>query len=207
MLIGLGDVRNDDRPHLIGMGWLWNSTTAVVPRVLANNLREIQKLMPQENVTAQFCVIHGIALEIDRIEDLPALEKISVLKLKQPADIKWEPRKHWNRVTSTDVERLRQRGKPISYISFAKLPKAAKATGTHGISLVAYDPNLTQLVTVDASKDLEFINRGHVLKPSTSGIQTERGGLLVDQDQKIIGMTLLESSVVWSSELERALHE
>ena len=205
VLIGVGNLSEDHRPHLVGVGWLWNSQTAVIPRVLGKNLQESIDEARARQIPFQVCVIHGIALEVDEIVHPPNTSDISLLKLKEPAAVTFNPRQAWHRVTTKDVELMRQRGKGLSYLSFAKFPKAANTDGSHGISLMTYDPKLIHMKKEDAARELEYINHSHVLKPSSTGEASERGGLLVDQDQKIIGMTLLESSVVWTADLERVL--
>lgn len=207
VLIGVGDLSDDNRPHLVGVGWLWNSRTVVIPRVLGKNLDEIVTVARTEKIVCQVCVIQGTAIEVDQIIHSPGSDEISLLRLRQNAEILFNPRDIFRRVTSSDVELMRQRGKAITYCSFAKFPKAPKTSGNHGISLVAYEPKYIRMKKEDASTALEYINRGHVLKPGATAEPTERGGLLVDQDQKIIGMTLLESSVLWTADLDKALEK
>lgn len=207
VLIGICNLRNDQRPHLVGIGWLWNADTVVIPRTLGSNLREVLNLATSERVPCQVCVIQGVAIEVVEMIDPPHVEGISILKLKQAAEITFRPREHCRRITAQEVERQRHRGKTISYVSYARLPKAPNVTGDHGMSLMAYDPNLVHVQTVEATRELEFIRPGHVLKPGNLTGMTERGGLLVDQDRKIVGMTLLESSVLWTADLELALQD
>lgn len=203
VLIGIGDLRSDNRPHILGIGWLWNDRTAVVPRTLGDTLSELVVATGREGEPRQACVIQGVPLEVGEITHPSGNSNISVLNLKQPAELASPMSQRWRRVTATDIERLRSRGKSLSYLSYAPLPRSSKLRGSHGFSLHPYDPETVCLTTDEAR--LLYEQRRHLLKSTDPSTRLERGGLLLDPDQKIVGMTLLDSSIIWTDALEAAL--
>lgn len=203
VLVGIGDLRSDNRPHILGVGWLWNDRTAVVPRTLGDTLSELVVATGREGEPRQACVIQGVPLEVGEITHPSGNSNISVLNLKQPAELASPMSQRWRRVTATDIERLRSRGKSLSYLSYAPLPRSSKLRGSHGFSLHPYDPETVRLTTDEAR--LLYEQRRHLLKSDDPATRLERGGLLLDPDQKIVGMTLLDSSIIWTDALEAAL--
>lgn len=203
VLIGIGDLRSDNRPHILGVGWLWNDRTAVVPRTLGDTLSELVVATGREGQPRQACVIQGVPLEVGEITHPSGNSEISLVHLKQPAELAAPMSQRLRRVTAADIERLRSRSKSLSYLSYAPLPRSPKLRGTHGFSLHPYDPESVRLTT-EAARML-YEQRRHLLKSDDPATRLERGGLLLDPDQKIVGMTLLDSSIVWTDALEAAL--
>lgn len=203
VLVGIGDLRSDNRPHILGVGWLWNDRTAVVPRTLGDTLSELIVATDREGEPRQACVIQGVPLEVGEITHPSGNADISLAHLKQPAELASPMSQRWRRVTAADIERLRSRSKSLSYLSYAPLPRSPKLRGTHGFSLHPYDPESVRLTTEEAR--LLYEQRRHHLKSDDPVTRLERGGLLLDPDQKIVGMTLLDSSIVWTDALEAAL--
>lgn len=203
VLIGIGDLRSDNRPHILGVGWLWNDRTAVVPRTLGDTLSELVVATGREGQPRQACVIQGVPLEVGEITHPSGNSEISLVHLKQPAELAAPMSQRRRRVTAADIERLRSRSKSLSYLSYAPLPRSPKLRGTHGFSLHPYDPESVRLTT-EAARML-YEQRRHLLKSDDPATRLERGGLLLDPDQKIVGMTLLDSSIVWTDALEAAL--
>ena len=175
----------------------------MVSRTLGDALSELVAITKQEGSPRQACIIQGVSLEVKEIIPLAGCQDVSVMILKDPAELSVAACHAWQRVTAIDVERMRQRGKSFSFLSYAALPRSPNITGEHGFSLSTYDPEAVRLQT----QEVKFLyeNRIHLLKESDSSERLERGGLLIDQDQKIVGMALLDSTVVWTDTLEKLL--
>lgn len=203
ILVGIGDLRSDNRPHVLGVGWLWDERTAVIPRTLGDALSELVAFAESKGSPRQACVIQGIAFEVDKITSPPRCQKISVLRLKEAAALPARADDICRHVTAIDVERMRVHGKTFNSLSFAPFPKSPNISGTHGFSLTAYDPEFVHIHSNVAR--LLYEQHTHVLIDADPAVRIERGGLLVDTDHKIVGMTVLDSTVVWTDCLEAAL--
>lgn len=203
VLVGIGDLQTDNRPHIMGVGWLWNDKTVVIPRTLGDALSELVEATKTKGTPRQACVIQGVAMEVKEILPLSDCPKVSILRLSESAELSTPVRDVWRRVTATDIERLRQHGKSLSYVSYAPLPRSPNISGSHGFSLQPYDPELVRMQTEEAK--LLYEQRIHLLKAADPAARLERGGLLVDQAQKIVGMTALDSTVIWTDSLEQSL--
>ncbi len=203
VVIGVGDLKHDNRPHILGVGWLWDERTTVVPRLLGDTLKELLPAAAKEGAPVQACVIQGVPLEVATISEPAGSTDISLLHLKQPAELESPTRQRWHTVSAADIERLRSRGKKVQYLSYEAFPRSGKLKGQHQFSLQAYDPELVRLSQTPAR--LLYEQRRHHLQSDDDARRPERGGILLDQDQKIIGMALSDSSILWTDALESAL--
>jgi hypothetical protein len=204
VLIAIGDLSSDNRPHVLGVGWLWDPQTVVISRTLGKTLFELASKSVEKGTPRQPCVIQGIPLEIEQLKAPTGCPSVCVLRLKDAAQLSMPARAIFRHVTAADVERMRHQGKSLKYISYATFQRSPKMIGNHGFSLQPYDPEIIHLKAEDAR--LVYEQRSHMLKGNDSGVRLERGGLLVDPDQKIVGMTLLDSTVVWTDCLEQSLN-
>ena len=206
VLVGIGDLSSDNRPHILAVGWLWNDRTVVVSRVIGAALEGVITELRNQGLHRQACVMQGVVLEVSQIVAPSGCPAISVLKLKEPAEFPAVTPKAWQRVNGRDVDRLRGRGKSFRYLSFAHLPKSSGIQGGQGLSLHAYDPGnpaFTRREAQDAS--FELIERKHYLKPTGSGHLLELGGLILNDQQRLVGMALIDTSILWSDDLQPAL--
>jgi len=201
VLIGIGNLQAEARPHLLGVGWLTGPKTAVVGRELGQALSGILKMAKEENEPLQTCVIQGIPLEIESIEHPSACPEISLLQLKDLAEWSVSLSAHWEPVTGTEIERMRARKEPLHYFSYTALPRS-QHSGTHKLSLVAFDP---EVIDFD-SEPAQFLyeQRQHTFK-SAAETPLERGGLILNEQGRILGMVALNARVIWTTELEPAL--
>ncbi|MBS0206476.1 MAG: hypothetical protein JSS49_26610 [Planctomycetes bacterium] len=204
VLIGIGDLASDNRPHLLGVGWLYDEQTVVVPRFLGDMLNELVAATQRDGAPRQACAIQGIPLEVRAIDSPSGCRDVSLLRLTQPAVLTVPARDRWLNVTAADIERRRAKAsaKPIRYVSYATLPRFSGSQGKHGLSLLAYDPELVRTTVEDAR--FLYEERRHLLKSADPATRPERGGLLVDEENRILGMILLDSSVLWTSTLQDA---
>lgn len=204
VLVGIGDLSSDNRPHLLGVGWLYDEQTVVVPRYLGDTLTQLVAATKRDGAPRQACVIQGIPLEVRTIDSPSGSAEISLLRLTQSAVLTVPAREHWVPVTAADIERRRAKSnaKPIRYVSYATLPRFSGNQGKHGLSLLAYDPELIK--TTEEEARFLYEERRHILKSADPATRPERGGLLVDEENRIIGMTLLDSSVLWTSAMQDA---
>lgn len=219
VLIGIGDLRSGNRPHVLGVGWLWDERTAVVSRMLGDF---VNSLLADLKSTAprQACVIQGISLEISRIDSPTTCPEISIVRLKDAAELTFPVREQWQLVSEKDIERRRGLGRKLKRISFPALPKSpavqkAKAESTEltesdlyafSLSWQAYDPEVSAFAErAEDEARLVFEQDHHFLNTADAASQLERVGLVISDDRKIVGMTLPDSSVVWTNALQRAL--
>lgn len=202
VLVGIADFASDSRPHLLGVGWLWNDRTVIVPRVIGETLTAIINKTRERGQPRSGCVICGLPLAVESIAKPREVPEISVLTLAEPADVSAEPKRQWRKVGAGDVQRLRERREPLQYVSYARLPRPESVKGKHDFSLIAYDPEAVSVVT--AEPKFEYEERRHILKPDETN-PLERGGLITDRQGRIMGMVLLDAQVLWSADLERGL--
>lgn len=220
VLIGIGDLQADKRPHVLGVGWLWDERTAVVARPLGDYLQNLTKELKNKGIFRQACVIQGVALEIADISSVTACPDISILKLKDHAELPAPMRELWQVVTARDIQKRRGQGKKFKYMSFRKLPQspALKQAGAQlksesdadrfelSLSWQAYDSEVEEF-TQRAEEEARFVSEQglHYLKSSDSENPLERVGLLITDDQKIVGMSVPNMPIVWTETLQRAL--
>lgn len=202
VLVGIADFTSDNRPHLLGVGWLWNDRTVIVPRTIGDTLAAVVQKTRERGQPRSGCVICGIPLEVESIGSSPELSEISILKLAKSADLPAQPSEHWRRVGAGDVQRIRERREHLQYVSYARLPRPESVKGKHDFSLIAYNPELVSVVTTEPK--LEYEERRHILKPDEAS-PVERGGLIADRQGRIMGMVLLDAQVLWTTDLERGL--
>jgi hypothetical protein len=170
ILIGVGDLKHDRRPHVLGVGWLWNERTAVVPRLLGDFLESLIRELKTNGILRQGFVIQGVSLEIAQILSPVGCPEISILHLKNPAESPKQIREQWQRVTANDIERRRRKGKKFSRLSFRLLPRSpemeraqressvdSKALGyVNSLSWMAYDPEITEFSEC-ATEEARFV--------------------------------------------------
>ncbi len=204
VLIGIGDIKSDNRPHLLGVGWLYDEKTAIVPRELGKILQQLVKATQDQGLPRQACVVQGVPLEVASIDSPTNCPQLSLLRLKEPGELAIPARERWSIVNETNIERRRARSKaaPIRYVSFAALPKASSNSGAHGLSLIAYDPE--RVKTSEAEAHFLYERQSHVLRTSGAEERLERGGILVDESGRILGTVVSDSSVIWTEALQRA---
>jgi hypothetical protein len=106
-------------------------------------------------------------------------------------------------VSSKEIQRQLHLKKTFTYISYAKLTRPPGVTGSHPFPLCEYDTDECQIK--DRKAQFLFETGKHFLKPNDAELRLEPGGLIFDDSQKILGMTLSDSSIVWTETLERAL--
>ncbi len=206
VLVGIGNLASDDAAQVLGMGWLWNERTVVVPRKLGDVLSELIVALKRQGVLRQACVIQGTEIEVAEIHAPPGCPEISILRLKTPAYLLSPAREQWQRVDGNEIERLRALGKTFRHLSFARFPNAKAVRGLHGFPIHEYDPGIPAFTRRETEKAvLEHLQRRHYLKSPDATKPLERGGLLLDEQQKIVGMSLPDLSVVWTEALQRAL--
>lgn len=203
VLIGVGDLATDNRPLLLGIGWLWDERTAVISRTLGDALSELVAATRLEGAPRQVCVIQGVPLEVTEIASPADCPEISVLRLKESAELLVPARKRWLTVNATDIERRRVRKRPLTHVSYEMLPRSPGSLGKHGLSLHAYDPDVVKTTSEDAR--FLYEQHRHILRPLGTTARLERGGLVVDEEGRIVGMILLDASAVWTETLQRAL--
>ena len=203
VLVGIGNLKTDDRPHLLSVGWLWDQKTAVVSQFVGKEIEKFEADAKQANISAEACVIHPTPLRIERVIFPNDCPQIAILKIAEPAQLAIPALEQWQHVNNADVEKRRMRGKTVTYISYDQLPRSSSLKEDHGFPLCEYDPE-----TCRQNKGVahfEYLAQRYYLKSTDTSSRLERGGLLVDEDGKIMGMTLIDSSIVWSETLERAL--
>ncbi len=203
VLVGFGNLKSDDRPHVLGVGWLWDPQTAIVSRRVGEAIKVIEDDAVSSGSGRQGCVIQGISLPIASIRYPADCPDISILQLKEPARLSVAAREQWQRVNYSDIEVKRMQGKRLTYVSFDTLPRSTSVQGKHDFPLCEYDPETCRQKTGVAH--LEEHKPRHFLKSTETQTHLERGGLLIDDAGKIVGMTQFDSSIVWTETLERAL--
>lgn len=203
VLIGVGELTTDNRPHVLGVGWLWDDQTAVASRDVGEAIREIVAESRIKRSPRQGCVIQGIAVEVGRIRFPDTCQDISILELKEPMGLRAPARQQWRRANSKYIERRRAIGESLAYVSYRQLPRSGLIKGTHRFPLTEYDPETCPLSTTEAR--FVFEQGKHFLKSNELNSILEYGGILVDGERRILGMTAPDSSLIWTEVLERAI--
>ena len=196
VLVGFADLSRDDRPQAMCVGWLWDQRTVVVSREVGKVIEKTEAEARSNNHPAQACVIQGTPVGIEQISYPERCPGIALLKMKAPVQLTVAAREQWQRVGHGDVEKRRMRGKAIRYVSYEALPFQ------DGRKLCEFNPETCR--QKEGLAHLEFDARQHFFKSTDSSTPLERGGLLVDEQGKILGMTVADSSVIWTEALERA---
>lgn len=220
ILVGIGDLQNGNRPHVLGVGWLWDERTAVIPRVLGDFMESLIRELKNQGTVRQGCVIQGVALEFDRIQSPIECPEISILHLRKPAESPKSIRDLWQLASATDIQRRRGEGKKFRRLSFPLLPRSpeveraqresaadSEAAGyANSLSWKAYDPELTEFTErAIAEARLVFEQGRHYLNVADVTSRLERVSLLINEEQKIVGMSLPDASVIWTDSLQNAL--
>lgn len=187
----------------MSVGWLWNAYTAVVPRRVAKAIEEFEEQANRNGVQALGCVIQGTKLGIARVIHPEGCSGVSILILKNAAEITLAARDQWHRVNSADVEKLRVRNSTFTYYSYQTFPRPQFVKGNHGFPLCEYDAEFCRQRHVIAQLIVQ--GQQHLLNLSDPAINLERGGLLTDDQGRIVGMVLRDASIVWTKSLEQAL--
>ena len=203
VLVGIGDMKSEDRPrpHVLGVGWLWDDRTAVASREIGEAINEVVEESRNAGTPRQGCVIQGVAFEITEVRFSNACPEISVLKLKDSTGL--PARKQISLVNSEKIQRQLHLKKAFTYISYGKLTRSQGVKGNHTFPLCEYDIDECQIK--DRKAQFLFETGKHFLKPNDAESRLEPGGLIFDDSQKILGMTLSDSSIIWTETLERAL--
>jgi pSer/pThr/pTyr-binding forkhead associated (FHA) protein len=203
VLVAIGDMKSDDRPHVLGVGWLWDDQTAVTSRVIGEAITQVVAETTREGSPRQGCVIQGLPFEVATVIQPDACPEISILKLKEPAELPQPAQQQWKKTNAAGIERLRARGKSPSYLSYAAFPRPQSVRGNHGFPLCEYDPETCRLQKM--TPRLVYQPPQHFLNQDDSTTRIERGGLLIDDDSQIVGMVPLNSHILWTETLEKAL--
>ena len=201
VVVGIGNMKSDDRPHVLGVGWLWDDRTAVTSREIGEAINEVVEESRNAGNPRQGCVIQGVAFEVVEVRFSNACPEISMLKIKDPTGL--PARKQTSLVNSEKIQRQLHLKKNFTYISYGKLTRPPGVKGNHPFPLCEYDTDECQIK--DRKAQFLFEGGKHFLKPNDAELRLEPGGLIFDDSQKILGMTLSDSSIVWTETLERAL--
>ena len=202
VLIGVGKLNSDDRPHVLSVGWLFDKQTVVVSRYVAKAIEEFESDAKRKSNPARGCVIQGLPLEIDSISHPTNCSGISILRLKSAAELASSAHDQWERVNYQDIEKRRIRT-TLTYYSFQLLPRPESVNGSHGFPLCEYDPDVCRPGHTTAK--LVFEQRQHVLNLTDPPVSLERGGLLCDDKGQIVGTVLHDLTIVWTDDLQKAL--
>jgi pSer/pThr/pTyr-binding forkhead associated (FHA) protein len=203
VLVGIGDMTSEDRPrpHVLGVGWLWDDRTAVTSREIGEAINEIAVESRNAGTPRQGCVIQGVSFEVVEVRFSNVCSGISLLKLKDSTGL--PARKQISLVNSEKVQRQLHLKKNFTYISYGKLTRPRGVKGSHPFPLCEYDTDECQIK--DRKAQFLFETGKHFLKPNDGESRLESGGLIFDDSQRILGMTLSDSSIIWTEILERAL--
>ncbi len=196
VLIGFGDLKAGDRPVVLGVGWLWDDRTAVTSRAIGT---AIEMLAKPEGSPRQGCVIHGEWNEVVEVLHPSACKEISILRVKGSFTLSRAARNQWRRVNAAEIEPQRLSGKRFHYHSYDPLPRPADTPESYDLPLCEYDRNVCHL----NREQVRLENKSHeYLLESTS---LARGGFVVDENNKVVGMVPLYSPIIWTETLERVL--
>lgn len=206
VLVGIGDIKSDDRPrpHVLGVGWLWDDRTAVTSREIGEAINEVVEESRNAGTPREGCVIQGVAFEVVEVRFSSVCPEISILKLKDSTGLPLPARKQISLVGSKEIQRQLHLKKTFAYLSYGKLTRPKGVRGNHPFPLCEYDTEECQ--TNNRKAQLLFEGGKHFLKPNDAESRLEPGGLIFDEGQKITGMTLSDSSIIWTEILERALN-
>ncbi len=203
VVVGIGNMKSDDRPHVLGVGWLWDDRTAVTSREIGEAINEVVDESRNAGSPRQGCVIQGVAFEVVEVRFSNICPEISILKLKDSTGLPLPARKQISLVGSKEIQRQLHLKKTFTYISYGKLTRPPGVKGNHPFPLCEYDTDKCQIK--DRKAQFLFETGKHFLKPGDAEPRLEAGGLIFDDGQKVSGMTLSDSSIVWAETLERAL--
>ena len=203
VLVGIGNMKSDDRPHVLGVGWLWDDRTAVASREIGDAINEVVEESRTAGTPRQGCIIQGVATEVAEVRFSNLCPELSILKLKESTGLSLPARKQICLVNSKEIQRQLHLKKAFTYISYGKLTRPQGVKGNHPFPLCEYDIYEGQIKVRKA----QFLFEGgkHFLKPNDAESRLEPGGLIFDEGQKISGMTLSDSSIIWTETLERAI--
>ncbi len=204
VLVGIGDMKSEDRPrpHVLGVGWLWDDRTAVTSREVGDAINEVIEESRNAGTPRQGCVIQGVPFEVAEVRFSNACPEISLLKLKDSTGL--PARQQISLVNSEKIQRQLHLKKAFTYVSYGKLTRPTGVKGNHPFPLCEYDIDECQIK--DRKAQFLFETGKHFLKPNDAESRLEPGGLIFDDNQKILGMmTLRDSSIIWTETLERAL--
>ena len=203
VLVGIGDMKSEDRPrpHVLGVGWLWDDRTAVTSREIGEAINEVVEESRNAGTPRQGCVIQGVGFEVVEVRFSNVCSEISMLKLKDSTGL--PPHKQISLVNSEKIQRQLHLKKAFTYISYGKLKRPQGVKGNHSFPLCEYDTDECQIK--DCKAQFLFETGKHFLKPNDAESRFEPGGLIFDDSQKVLGMTLSDSSIIWTETLERAL--
>ena len=109
-----------------------------------------------------------------------------MLKIKDPTGL--PARKQTSLVNSEKIQRQLHLKKNFTYISYGKLTRSQGVKGNHTFPLCEYDIDECQIK--DRKAQFLFEGGKHFLKPNDAELRLEPGGLIFDDSQKILGMTL-----------------
>ena len=203
VLVGIGDLKTSDRPHVLGVGWLWDDRTVVASRDVGEAIIEVTAEAQSQGVRRQGCAIQGVPYEVEEIRLTEASSGLSILRLTESTGLPLRAREQWARVDSKEIERQRHLGKSLTYYSFEPLERAPQLQGEHNFPLCEYDPDKCQMRSAKAR--LLFEQGKHFLESTEADLRLEHCGLFINDAQNIVGMTLPDSSIVWTATLENAI--
>jgi hypothetical protein len=221
VLIGIGDLTSDNRPIVLGAGWLWNERTAVVPRAMGEELSSMVIESKRVGQPRQACVLQGTPYAVAEIQMPTQCAEISILRLKEAVFLPKAAREQWRRVTAKDLQREQGQGEKFRHQSFGPLPRPAavhdaiqkaiadnsvpNAKRLAGFSWHEYAPEISQFTDRPAEPVRLVFEQRRLFLKADSETPLELGGLLLDVHQNIVGMSLSDSSIVWTDDLQRAL--
>ncbi len=186
-------------PAVTGVGWLSNSRTVNIPRELGSLLELVmQELQAKGDRSQYLCVIQSQRIRVDKIQHPASCPKISQMTLASAADlpqaIKIDP------MTSAEFEKRRRR-EHFQYCSYMQLPRSKGAKppligpfDSENVHLRKGTPTIIYEQPIHALKTAVFAD-------DTGRHELERGGLIADSHNHIVGVCLPDSTIVWGSEL------
>ena len=206
VLVGIGDMKSVElpRPHVLGVGWLWDDRTVVTSIEIGEAINEVVEESRNAGTPRQGCIMQGETFEVVDIRFLNVCPEISILKLKDSTGLPLPVRKQISLVTSKEVQRQLHLKKSFTYLSYGKLIRPQGVKGSHPFPLCEYDIDECQIQ--DRKAQFLFEGPKQYLKPNDSESRLEPGGLIFDDSQRIVGMTLSDSSIAWTETLDRALN-
>lgn len=186
-------------PAMTGIGWLFDRRTVSVSRELGLFLEGVVRELQKNNDASQYlCVIQGQRLRVGNIKHPAECPKISQLSLS--ADAELSSRIEISPMSPTEFEKRRQREK-FHYYSYIELPRT-KAIKPPLIG--PYDGDTTRMAK--GVPTIIYEKPDHALKSAefvddTGRHSMERGGLIADVHDRVVGFCLSDSTIVWGSEL------
>lgn len=196
VLTGLLKEGGEATPLVMGTGWLWDENHVVTTEVTGQGLK---KLSEQSTATADkyhVCVVQGFAIKVDDVQALPQTG-LAVLHLEEPAIAAHGVRQQWSSMSFRKANLALERQTQFYYASFRRLPRSG-GLGDRQTPAFGYHPSHVQRETAPVSILQE--GRSASFTQTEDSTLLEAGGLLLNESDEIIGVSLLDRTVVWSDD-------